>query len=152
MNSCRPLFKKYPRQNEPQPAHIEIDETGAISADWRGGIFVRYLIYPRRSIQGDEVPGCVWHGRSVRLGISPHLTGSEIARLIDDIREDVVELFTVTEVVWNGSNHVRRARPDLRERFDAVIDRLTEICDDAETRADPCYEEDCEYCQFCQEG
>ena len=131
MKNCRPLFKKYPRQNEPQPAHLEIDEDGTIRADWNGEI-------------GDAVPECVWHGRTIRIGISPHLTGSEVAQLIDDVRDDIREVLAVTEIV----NHVRRPRDGMDDRFHDMMDRLTEFCDDAETREDPCYKDDCEYCQW----
>lgn len=96
-----PLYKRYPHQNQPQRAHVEMDEDGNVRAEINGEI-------------GDAVPMHVWHGRTLRWSVSPYVRGDSLADLLES--EKVRALFERVHnghsVEWNGQNMVGRLDED----------------------------------------
>lgn len=102
-----PLHHQYPGECSAQPAYLELDEDGNVSADWDGEI-------------GGGTPMNVWHGRTLRWTLPDSLTGDAIADFV--AREDVAALLARIHdghsVEWDGSNNVGRLDDDAREAQD----------------------------------
>lgn len=107
-----PLYCRYQGQTNAQPAYVEMDEDGNVSADYSGEI-------------GNAVPMTVWHGRTLRWAVSNQVRGDELADLIE--RDDVVALlervYLGHSVEWDGNNHVGRLDDDAQ----AASDELDEL-------------------------
>ena len=90
-----PLFFKYPRQCNPQPAHVELDHAGRVTADSSGEI-------------GNGVPFHVWHRRTLRFRVDPCVGGAALADYLegDEGRALLERIHTGHTVEWDGSNHV----------------------------------------------
>lgn len=113
LTGLAPLYRWYAGQVEPQPAHVELDEGGAVSADWS-------------SETGNGVPADVWHGRRLRWRVSPYIRAEVLRRLlVEDLAEDLAAVHAGREVVWDGNNHVGkldRAASEASERIDRALD------------------------------
>ena len=104
-----PLYNQYPGQCQPQPAYVSLDEDGTVSVDWSGEI-------------GNAVPASVWHGRDVRLSISPYASSAGIRRLFDDseFRALVDQYYAGHSVEWRNGNNVGRLTDDARDALDKL--------------------------------
>lgn len=96
-----PLYKVYQNQNKPQPAFVELDENGNVSAD------IDYEI-------GGAVPVRVAHNRTLRWGVSPYAQGDSLADLLESerVRELFERVHNGHSVEWNGRNMVGRLTED----------------------------------------
>lgn len=102
-----PLHHQYQGECSAQPAYLELDEDGNISADWDGEI-------------GGGTPMSVWNGRSLRWTLPDALTGEAVAGFVK--REDVAALLARihdgNSIEWDGSNNVGRLNQDASEAQD----------------------------------
>ena len=112
-----PLYHKYRGQSAPQPAFIELDENGEVSADWSGEI-------------GNAVPIDVWDGRTLRWAIRPEISQLALDKLLADGSELRMLLTTVHSghtVVWDGNNNRGRIDDNARRAVEQLIDQLDEV-------------------------
>lgn len=113
-----PLYRKYPGQLKPQDAYLEIREDGTILCESNPEI-------------GNGVPVRVWHGLDKRFSVSPYLSAQQIRWLIAQVRPHAQKYLNETEIVWDGSNHVRRSILGNRvSRLESEIIRICELTDD----------------------
>ena len=112
-----PLYRQYPRQHQPQGAFIELDEYGFISASYNPEI-------------GNAVPMYVWQRRTLRFGITPYLSGDEVADIIADeeVQNLLIRIHAGHEVRWDGSNH----RGHLDGEAESALEELAEYLDRVE--------------------
>lgn len=107
-----PLFYQYDGQINPQPAYVEMDEEGNVSADYSGEI-------------GNGTPTLVWHGRTLRWNVHPLALGSDLADLLesDEVKGLLKRVYAGHDVDWDGSNLVGR----LDENAQEASEKLEEI-------------------------
>ncbi len=106
-----PLYRVYPRQLRPQPAYVEMDEDGNVSADYSGEI-------------GNGAPSCVWHKRTLRWSVPAEVNGDSLADYLEDA-ETIALLERVHaghSVEWDGNNHVGQLDEDATAAA-AVLER-----------------------------
>ena len=112
-----PLYCKYPRQHHAQDAYVEMDEYGFISASYNPEI-------------GNAVPMDVYQRRTLRFGITPYLSGHQLADILS--QEKVKNLFATIyaghDVRWDGSNH----RGYLDGEAESALDELADYLDRVE--------------------
>jgi hypothetical protein len=112
--SRAPLFHRYPREVNPQPAFVLLSEEGEVSADSSGEI-------------GNGVPASVWHGCDLRFPVSPSVSGSDLADYLERFDRGRALLERIHEghsVEWDGSNHVGHLDDDAqaaREELEAAL-------------------------------
>ncbi len=104
-----PLYRRYPRQTEPQPAHVEMDEDGEVSADYSGEI-------------GGAVPMSVWHHRTLRWSVPADVRGAALADLLEsaEVRTLLARIHAGHAVEWDGSNHAGLLSEDAHEASEAL--------------------------------
>lgn len=121
-----PLYHHYPRQMEPQPAYLEMDEDGEISADWNGEI-------------GNAVPASVWHNRTLRWDVAPAARDGVVDGWLDGTDEHLAALLARVHaghtVEWDGNNHVGRLTDDACEASQDAQDYLTALRDHGDIEA-----------------
>lgn len=116
-DSLAPLFHHYPREINPQGAFVELSEEGEVSADWDSEI-------------GNAVPSFLWHGRTIRVPVSPFVSGSDLADYLERFDRGRVLLERIHEghsVAWDGSNFVGNLNEDAqaaREELEAALQEL----------------------------
>ena len=98
-----PLYQRYPGQTNPQPAYIQIDEDGNVSAGYSGET-------------GNAVPSTVWHRRTLQWPVQPSVRGDVLADFLDS--PEIVALLERVhaghQVEWDGNNHVGRLNDDAQ--------------------------------------
>ena len=98
-----PLFRQYDGQLQPQPAYVEMDEDGEVTACYSGEI-------------GNGVPSYVWHHRTLRWSVPSTVRGRVLKYLLE--RDDVVDLLERIHaghaVDWDGNNHVGKLDADAQ--------------------------------------
>lgn len=112
-----PLYRKYPGQLHPQPAHVEFDlEGGPLQPGFNGDI-------------GNAVPVRVYNGVTRRIPVSPYVTEAALEEFLADPR--VLELVDVvrtnSEVVWDGSNHVARLNETAEQALVELAARASRL-------------------------
>lgn len=114
-DSLAPLFHRYPQQTEPQSAFIEITEEGTVSADWNGEI-------------GNAIPCTVYHGRTLRVAVSPRAKGADLARYLSGDGLPLLErVHQGHRVEWDGSNNVGHLDEDAAQAFQELEGALQEM-------------------------
>ena len=112
-----PLYRKYPGHIREQAAFVEMGEYGFVSASYNPEI-------------GNAVPMYVWERRTLRFGITPYLSGDELADIVTS--EEVANLLAIIyaghDVRWDGSNH----RGHLDGEAESALDELAEYLDRVE--------------------
>lgn len=113
-----PLYHVYPRQTKPQPAYVELDEDGEVSADYNGVI-------------GNAVPMAVGHLRTLRFDVSPRVGGDNLADLLEsDAVVTLLERIHAGHTVeWNGNNHVGTLDDDAQAAAEALTEALAGLED-----------------------
>ena len=115
-----PLFRRYPTQFQPQPAYLELDETG------RAALGISDII-------GTGVPEAVWHQRTLRFHVSPYLSRAACERLLED-----PEVLALLERIHAGHRVMRQLRhgrlhrageltPEARRAAAALQQRLDKV-------------------------
>lgn len=110
-----PLYHKYPREFNPQPAYIEMDEDGEVRADYSGEI-------------GNAVPMYVWHRRTLRWRIDAAANGDSLADFLesDEARALLERIHAGHEVDWDGNNHSGSLDDDAQAASDELDSILEE--------------------------
>jgi hypothetical protein len=99
-----PLYHHYPREVNPQGAYVLLSEEGEVSADWNAEI-------------GNGIPSAVWHGRDIRIPVSPFVAGPDLADFLERFDRGRVLLERIHEghaIAWDGSNHVGSLTEDAQ--------------------------------------
>jgi hypothetical protein len=110
-----PLYHQYPLQYEPQPAFIELDQNGDVSADYS------------REIGNAKSPE-VWHRIRLRYRVSPWLRGSALAKYLrGDGRALLARIHAGHDVEWDGSDYVGVLSADAVEAEEALERALEEL-------------------------
>ena len=112
-----PLYKKYSDYQHEQDAFVEMDEYGFISASYN----------PE---SGNAVPMDVWQRRTLRFGITPYLSGDELADIVtsEEVTNLLATIYAGHDVRWDGSNH----RGHLDGEAESALDELAEYLDRVE--------------------
>lgn len=89
-----PVYSRYPREINPQPAYIAIDlEARTVEADYNGEI-------------GNAVPAGVYYGAVRRIPLTPYARGSELATFLEsDAFRTLVERVMVGFAWIRDGNH-----------------------------------------------
>jgi hypothetical protein len=110
-NGRAPLYLRYERQANPQPAYLELTEDGQVIVDSKGEI-------------GNAMPVSVWHQRDLRWPVPHDLTPAGIDQMLDAVLPLLEELYDHHTVGWDGSNFVgsldERGR-ELSEEIDRLV-------------------------------
>lgn len=102
-----PLYYRYPGQINPQPAHIEMDEDGEVSASWDGST--------------GGTPAHVWHGRTLRWAVPANMRGIAVADLLEGQALPLLQRVRAGHSVdWDGSNHRGHLTDDARDASEAL--------------------------------
>ena len=108
-DSAIPMYGKYESEINPQPAYVQLDEDGEVSAGWSGEI-------------GNGVPMTVWHQQTLRFEANPYVSGDALADYLES--EAGMALLTRIheghEVDWDGSNHVGRLSDDAQAAVETL--------------------------------
>ena len=92
--SDAPLYKRYPRQNKPQPAYVSLEADGTVRADYNGEI-------------GNAVPMDVWHNRTIRTPVPCEVRADALkAYLLGEGRAHLATMYAGHTVRWDGNNRV----------------------------------------------
>ena len=102
-----PLYVRYDRQTKAQPAHIELQQDGTLSAGVCGEI-------------GNAVPEDVWHGRRLWWGIAAEMTGAAVAELLQEIAPLAQRVLDGWDEKWDGNNNVGTLTDDAQEAHDEI--------------------------------
>lgn len=115
-----PLYSRYAGQSGPQPAHVELDERGSVTATVSSHI-------------GNG--GCsmlVWHGRTLQWSLPPDVRRSALVGFLarDDVRSLLDRVHAGHSVQWDGSNHRGTLTDDARRASDEFETLLLELNDE----------------------
>ena len=117
-----PLYCKYSGQHQPQDAFVEMDEYGFVSASYNPEV-------------GNAVRMDVYQRRTLRFGITPYLSGDELADIVTS--EEVTNLLAIIyaghDVRWDGSNHRGYLDGEAESALDELADYLDRIEPSEET-------------------
>jgi len=111
-----PLYRRYPSQGNPQPAYIQIEKDGTVSADFSGEI-------------GNAIPFHVFHGQTLRRGVSPFVIGSALADYLES-QEGMLLLGRIHaghSIKWDGHNNVGRQDEDSMRAQKELEDAIEEL-------------------------
>lgn len=109
-----PLYHRPEWEAKPLPAYLYLSEDGEVWMD--------------SSAERDSVPGDVWHNRTIRWSVTPHLSQAACQELLDDpdVRALLERVHAGHSVEWDGSNMVGvltedavEAGEELQELLDA---------------------------------
>ena len=89
-----PLYCKYSGQHQPQDAFVEMDEYGFVSASYNPEV-------------GNAVRMDVWARRTLRFGITPYLSGDELADILsqEKVKNWFATIYAGHDVRWDGRNN-----------------------------------------------
>ena len=107
-----PLYHRYTRQANAQPAYIELTESGDVCADISGAI--GYSMSPE-----------AWHGRTLSWEVNPALSVDEINDLLDEITPLLQTVHDGHDSEWDGSNYVGTLTEQARQASDEILDLCT---------------------------
>ena len=117
-----PLYKKYSDYLPEQDAYVEMDEYGFISASYNPEV-------------GNAVRMDVYQRRTLRFGITPYLSGDELADILS--QEKVKNLFATIyaghDVQWDGRNNVWYLDGEAESAIDELADYLDRVEPSEET-------------------
>lgn len=126
-----PLYFKYSSQVNPQPAFIEIDEDGTVTAGVNAEI-------------GNGIPSRVWHKVAIRVGCSSFLHGNSLIEFLEgDVGNDLLRrIHNGHSVDWDGSNHVGMLNLDAENAILELENELHDVQDVAIWSAEEWIEND----------
>ena len=115
-----PLFHRYPQQTEPQPAYVQLDEVGDVTAGHSGEI-------------GGGAPAHVWHGRTLRWSVPASVRGDVLADLLaGDALPLLQRVHAGHSVQWDGNNHCGALDDDARTASDELAALLSGLEDEGD--------------------
>lgn len=115
-DATAPLFCRYPNQINPQPAFVELDEQGNVSADYSGEI-------------GNGMPMDVWYGRTLRWAVNSSINGNVLADALESVEITALleRIHAGHAVDWDGNNYVGSLTDDARAASDDLWWRLEDL-------------------------
>jgi len=107
------LFRQFPGQYDVQPAYVQMDEDGFVSAYYSGEI-------------GYSVPSFVWHHRTLRWRVHPSTDGHALRDLLqsDAARALLDRIHDGHTVEWRNSNFEGILTRDARDAESDLEDML----------------------------
>lgn len=109
------LHCRYGDRVDPQPAYVEIDEDGAVFADYDGEI-------------GNAVPMTVWHKRTLRVPVAPEADCTDLAAYLRGPGLALLQrIHDGHTVEWDGSNHVGALTSDAEAALDQLGAELQDL-------------------------
>jgi hypothetical protein len=117
-----PLYTRYSGQTAPQPAYIEMSETGFVSADYSGDI-------------GNGVPIEVYNGRTLTWRIPSDISGDALADFLerDDVVSLLIRIHSGHTVEWDGRNMAGKLTDDAQDANER-LEYLASALNDASER------------------
>lgn len=114
-----PLYRQFPKQNNPQPAYVELDpEDGVLCADYSSEI-------------GYAIPEREYHHRLLRWGVCANLTAEEVNDLLARIVPLAVDIIAGYSREWDGNDTVGC----YTDEADAARERVNLLCQEQETQS-----------------
>lgn len=110
-DSLAPLLLQYPGQWAVQPAYVELDGTGDLSA-WKN------------SEIGNAIPMSVVHGLALRWDVNPFISGEGLTRLLAEIAPLAERVMIGWTKGWDGRNVIGRLNGDAQ----AASDEIGRLC------------------------
>ncbi|OWY39352.1 hypothetical protein CEK28_08510 [Xenophilus sp. AP218F] len=116
-DSAAPLYYTYPLQNSPQPAYVQLNGDGTVTADYSGEI-------------GNAMPASVWHGIDRRYSVDASVSGKALlAYLEGEGRALLDRIHAGHDEKWNGNNYVGTLDADAKVAEEQLIQGLETIPD-----------------------
>lgn len=116
LNSRAALFNRFEGQTSPQPAFVEMDERGLVSADSSGEI-------------GSAVLESVWHGRTLRFEVPSNIDCHLLREFLQGECAAVIlaRIHSGHRVEWDGSNMVGHLDDQAIAAADELHRELAEL-------------------------
>lgn len=110
------LYCMYSQQYEPQPAYVEINEQGKVTADYSGEI-------------GNGVPFAVWHNRTLRFAVPSTVDCDTLVEYLEsaECRALLDRIHAGHQVDWDGSNYVGVLTDDAKAAAEELRDTLVDM-------------------------
>lgn len=107
------LFRQFPGQYDVQPAYVQMDEDGFVSAYYSGEI-------------GYSVPSFVWHHRTLRWRVHPSTDGHALRDLLqsDAARALLDRIHDGHTVEWDGRDFSGKLTREARDAESDLEDML----------------------------
>lgn len=115
-----PLYNRYSRQTNPQPAYVYLTEDGDVGADYSGEI-------------GNSVPMAVWNNRTLHWGVKSDINGNLLADFLENEARPLLEkVHEGHEVDWDGNNHVGLLSDEAKIAAEQLQDMLDNLWQNGE--------------------
>ena len=112
-----PIYHRYPGEQEPQDAYLEIDpERGSATLDYDGEL-------------GNAVPSEVWHGLVRRVSVPAAILYEDAMAFLSEAVPLVRRVVNGYEQTWNGNNHVGR----YTARAKAALKKIEQLAETIST-------------------
>ena len=101
-----PLYHRYPRQNNPQPAYVQLCQDGSVYADFSADI-------------GGGQSFDVFHGRTLNWPVSPFISGLALAGYLEGEGLELLQrIHNGHGERWDGNNYVGTITDDASAASD----------------------------------
>ncbi len=121
-----PVYEKYDREFQAQPAYIRMDEDGEIDAWVNGEI-------------GNAVPASIWNGRTLTWRVPSNVRGDALLAFVKERQPLFERVYLGHEVDWDGNNHVGKLDEDAQEASEEI-----------ETKTESLHEETIDVCSMAE--
>lgn len=113
-----PLYYQYPQQCQPQPAYVQLDEDGEVSADYSADT-------------GGGTPATVWHNRTLRWTVPAAIRGPVLAKMIEgEALPLLARVHAGHTVEWDGNNQAGSLDADAQAASSALETMFENLNDD----------------------
>ncbi len=108
-----PLYYQYHGSDHPQPAFIELNKFGEVTAG-----FVAHT--------ENETPDAVWYGCTHRFYVAPDVFGRSLSNFLEspDVRGVLARIYLGHELYWEGGVRKGRLDKDAKIARDELIEKL----------------------------
>lgn len=117
-----PVYEKYDREFQAQPAYIRMDEDGEIDAWVNGEI-------------GNAVPASIWNGRTLTWRVPSNVRGDALLAFVKEHQGLFERVYLGHEVDFDGNNHVgkldedaQEASEEIEQAAEALRDETIDVC------------------------
>lgn len=112
-----PVYEKYDREFQAQPAYIRMDEDGEIDAWVNGEI-------------GNAVPASIWNGRTLTWRVPSDVRGDALLAFVKEHQGLFERVYLGHEVDFDGNNHVGKLDEDAQEASEEIEQAAESLCDE----------------------
>ena len=112
-----PVYEKYDREFQAQPAYIRMDEDGEIDAWVNGEI-------------GNAVPASIWNGRTLTWRVPSNVRGDALLAFVKEHQGLFERVYLGHEVDFDGNNHVGKLDEDAQEASEEIEQAAESLCDE----------------------